>query len=74
MASSYAEAVRTYGREKAREVWEMTNENHERMLEAVLGQDVGHRRRGTAILPGDEEERALLIESEQLLREDGFEA
>ena len=74
VASSYAEAVRTYGREKAREVWEITNENHDRMLEAVRGQDVGHRRRGTAILPGDEEERALLIESEQLLREDGFEA
>ena len=74
VASSYAEAVRTYGREKAREVWEITNENHDRMLEAVRGQDVGHRRRGTAILPGDDEERALLIESEQLLREDGFEA
>jgi gamma-glutamylputrescine oxidase len=74
VASSYAEAVRTYGREKAREVWELTNENHDRMLEALRGQDVGHRRRGTAILPGDDEERALLIESEQLLREDGFEA
>jgi gamma-glutamylputrescine oxidase len=74
VASSYAEAVRTYGREKAREVWEITNENHDRMLEALRGQDVGHRRRGTAILPGDDEERALLIESEQLLREDGFEA
>ena len=74
VASSYAEAVRTYGREKAREVWEITNENHDRMLEAVRGQDVGHRRRGTAIVPGDEEERALLIESEQLLSEDGFDA
>jgi gamma-glutamylputrescine oxidase len=74
VASSYAEAVRTYGRGKAREVWEVTNENHDRMLEAVRGQDVGHRRRGTVILPGDAEERALLIESEQLLREDGFEA
>src|SRR6266542_4160439 len=74
VASSYTEAVRTYGREKAREVWEITNENHDRMLEAVRGQDVGHRRRGTAILPGDAKERALLIESEQLLHEDGFEA
>ena len=74
VASSYAEAVRTYGREKAREVWEITNENHDRMLEAVRGQEVGHRRLGTAILPGDEEERALLIESEQMLNEDGFEA
>ena len=74
VASSYAEAVRTYGREKAREVWEITNENHDRMLEATRGQDVRHRRLGTAILPGDVRERALLIESEQLLNEDGFEA
>jgi glycine/D-amino acid oxidase-like deaminating enzyme len=74
VASSYAEAVQTYGREKAREVWEMTNENHDRMLEAARGQDVGHRRVGSAILPSSDEERALLIESEQLLHEDRFEA
>jgi gamma-glutamylputrescine oxidase len=74
VASSYAEAVRTYGREKAREVWELTNENHDRMIEAVRGQDVGYRRLGTAILPSSDEERALLIESEQLLLEDGFQA
>ena len=74
VASSYAEAVRTYGREKAREVWAITNENHDRMLEAARGQDVGHRRLGSAILPASDEERALLVESEQLLRDDGFEA
>ena len=74
VASSYAEAVRTYGREKAREVWEITNENHDRMIEAARGQDVGHRRLGTAILPATDEERSLLIESESLLREDGFTA
>jgi glycine/D-amino acid oxidase-like deaminating enzyme len=74
VASSYAEAVRTYGREKAREVWEITSENHDRMLEAARGQDVGHRRLGSAILPATDEERALLVESEQLLGEDGFTA
>lgn len=74
VASSYAEAVATYGREKAREVWETTNENHDRMVEAARGQDVGHRRRGSAILPASDEERALLIESEHLLTEDGFAA
>jgi len=67
VASSYAEAVNTYGREKAREIWERTNENHDRMVEAARGQEVGHRRLGTAILPSGEEERALLIESEHLL-------
>lgn len=74
VASSYAEAVRTYGREKAREVWEITSENHDRMIEAARGQDVGHLRRGSATLPSGDEERALLIESEHLLQEDGFEA
>lgn len=72
VASSYAEAVSTYGREKAREVWERTNENHDRMIEAALGQDVGHRRLGTAIVPVDDDERALLVESADLLQEDGF--
>ncbi len=74
VASSYAEAVRTHGRERAREVWALTNENHDRMIEAVRGQDVSYRRLGSAIVPASEEERALLVESEQLLREDGFEA
>src|SRR5256714_3718457 len=74
VASSYAEAVRTYGRSRAREIWEVTNENHDRMIEAARGQEVGHRRLGTAILPVDDSERALLIESEHLLTEDGFEA
>lgn len=74
VASSYAEAIRTHGREKAREVWEITSENHDRMIEAARGQDVGHRRLGSAILPASEEERALLVESVQLLTEDGFEA
>jgi glycine/D-amino acid oxidase-like deaminating enzyme len=72
VSSSYAEAVRRYGREKARELWEITTENHDRMVEAARGQDVGHRRLGSAILPASDEERALLIESEQLLAEDGF--
>jgi glycine/D-amino acid oxidase-like deaminating enzyme len=71
-ASSYAAAVRTYGREKAREIWEITGENHDRLIEAVRGQDVGYRRLGSAMVPANDEERALLIESEQLLREDGF--
>lgn len=74
VASSYAEAVRTYGRERAREVWEQTSENHDRMIEATRGHKFGYRRLGSATLPASDEERALLIESEQLLQEDGFQA
>ena len=74
VADCYAEAVRIYGREKAREVWHVTNENQDRMLEAVHGDEVGHRRLGSATLASGDEERARLEESDQLLREDRFEA
>src|SRR3989441_2387874 len=74
VASSYPEAGHTHGRSRAREMWDVSNENHDRMIEAARGQDVGHRRLGTAILPADDSERALLIDSEHLLTDDGFEA
>jgi glycine/D-amino acid oxidase-like deaminating enzyme len=74
VADCYAEAVRIYGREKAREVWHSTNENQDRMLEAANGDDVGHYRLGSMTLASGEEERARLEESAQLLREDGFDA
>lgn len=74
VADCYAEAVRIFGREKAREVWHITGENHDRMLEAVEGDDVGHRRLGSMTLGSGAEERARLEESAQLLGDDGFEA
>jgi glycine/D-amino acid oxidase-like deaminating enzyme len=74
VADCYSEAVRIFGREKAREVWHVTDENHDRMIEAVAGTDVGHRRLGSATFASGDEERARLEESAQLLRDDGFEA
>jgi glycine/D-amino acid oxidase-like deaminating enzyme len=74
VATNYKEAVRLYGRSKARDIWELTNENQDRMIEAVIGQEVGYRRLGSTILPGDENEGKLLIESSELLQEDGFQA
>ena len=74
VADCYSEAVRIFGRDKAREVWHITNENHDRMLEAADRDDVGHRRLGSATLASGDEERARLEESAQLLRDDGFEA
>ena len=72
VATNYAVAVRTYGRDKAREIWELTIENHDRMIDAVKGQDVGYRRLGSITLPADEEETKQLIESAELLQEDGL--
>jgi glycine/D-amino acid oxidase-like deaminating enzyme len=74
VATNYAEAGRLYGREKARDVWELTNENHDRMIETVKGQDVGYRRLGSIVLPDSEDETRQLIESAELLQEDGFQA
>jgi gamma-glutamylputrescine oxidase len=74
VADCYSEAVRIFGREKAREVWHITDENHDRMVEAVAGTAVGHRRLGSATFASGEEERARLEESAQLLRDDGFQA
>ena len=74
VADSYADAVHAYGRSRARDIWHMTLENHSTMTEAVAGQEVGHRRLGSATLASGEREAARLAESAQLLMEDGFEA
>jgi gamma-glutamylputrescine oxidase len=74
VADCYAEAVRIFGREKAREVWHITTENQDRMLEAVERDDVGHRRLGSITLASGDEERGRLERSAQLLSEDGLEA
>jgi glycine/D-amino acid oxidase-like deaminating enzyme len=74
VADCYAEAVRIFGRSKAREVWQVTDENHDRMIEAVAGVDVGYRRLGSATFASGDEERARLEESAQMLRDDGFAA
>jgi glycine/D-amino acid oxidase-like deaminating enzyme len=74
VADCYADAVRIFGRSKARELWQITDENHDRMMEAVAGVDVGYRRLGSATLASGSEERARLEESAQLLKDDGFSA
>ncbi len=74
VADCYAEAVRIHGRHKARDVWEITNENHDRVIEAAQGQHVGHRRLGSITLAASDAEGRQLEESHELLHEDGFES
>jgi gamma-glutamylputrescine oxidase len=73
VADSYAEAVRIFGRSRARDIWNMTVENHIEEIEAVAGQEIGHRRKGSVILASGQQEVEQLAESAQLLTEDGFE-
>lgn len=74
VADNYAAAVRIHGRDRAREIWALTLENHATMVEAIAGEPVGYRRLGSATLASGEAEAAQLAESAQQLREDGFEA
>ena len=72
VASSYAEAVRTYGRGKARELWMMTAANHDAMLDAVKRAPDHYRRAGSDVLASGPEEARALEESAELLHEDGI--
>jgi gamma-glutamylputrescine oxidase len=74
VADNYAEAVRFFGRSRAREIWSLTVENHDRMVEAIGNQEAGHRRNGSVILASGFDEARQLEESAQLLVEDGFDA
>jgi gamma-glutamylputrescine oxidase len=74
VAACYAEAVRRYGRHRARETWAFTAETHDLLAEALQGREVGYRRTGSQLLPASPEEAAELAASAELLREDGFEA
>ncbi|TMD31553.1 MAG: FAD-binding oxidoreductase [Chloroflexi bacterium] len=74
VADNYAKAVRTYGRTRARDIWQMTLDNHDMMVEAIAGQPAGYRRLGSATLAAGDEEAGELEESQQLLNEDGFKA
>jgi len=72
VADCYANAVRVFGRARARDIWEMTLENHAEEIAAIDPKEVGYRRTGSVILASGDEEAKLLAESAQLLHEDGF--
>jgi len=74
VADNYAKAVHTYGRTRAGEIWQLTLDNHDTMIEAISGQPVGYRRGGSATLAAGDQEAAQLAESHDLLIEDGFSA
>ena len=74
LADHYNWAVSAYGRERAREVWSLTVEGRERLVETAerLGAPVEHT--GSLALAVEEAEADALRESAELLREDGFNA
>jgi gamma-glutamylputrescine oxidase len=74
VAACYAEAVRRFGRERARSIWAFTAETHDMLAAALEGREVGYRRQGSEILPASAAEADDLAASAELLREDGFAA
>lgn len=72
IAESYAGAVQQYGRQTARELWQLTIDNREMMLGLTADLGVPFERCGSWLLADCGEEAAILAESTQLLQADGF--
>jgi len=72
LAGHYNWAVSAYGRQKAREVWTLTVEGRERLVETAerLGVVVAHT--GSLALAVEDTEADAMKESAALLQEDGF--
>ena len=73
VAACYADAVDTYGRDLAREVWSLSTANRERLLETLAGRAQA-RRRGSWTVAASAAEADRLALSLDLMREDGFPA
>jgi glycine/D-amino acid oxidase-like deaminating enzyme len=74
VGSPYTVAIRDFGRDGARTIWETHRENHARLKEllAGLGDSCGYVSRGGFRVALDRDGGMALAESEDLLREDGF--
>ena len=69
---AYSEAIATYGREMARELWALTGEGRQRLVASAESLQVPVELTGSLSLAKDEAEAQLLEESAILLTEDGF--
>jgi len=74
LAGHYNWAVAAYGRQKAREVWELTVEGRRRLVENARKLEVPVGCTGSLSLAVEDVEADALEESVELLREDGFDA
>jgi glycine/D-amino acid oxidase-like deaminating enzyme len=74
LAGHYNWAVSAYGRQKAREVWELTVEGRRRLVEKARKLEIPVGCTGSLSLAVEDIEADALGESVELLREDGFDA
>ena len=74
LGSHYARAATEFGREQAREIWELTVEGRQRLVATAESLDVPVGATGSLTVAIDDAEADMLRESASLLREDGFDA
>jgi len=76
VASTYSVAVKSHGRERAKQLWTLSRQNHEilRGLVEREGLDCLYARRGSTTLAPSEQEAKALARSAALLAQDGFRA
>src|SRR5262245_56323501 len=74
LGSHYLAAIRDFGRDEAKALWETHRANHARIQEllASLGTPCDYEARGGFSIAVNRAEAQELAESEDLLREDGF--
>ena len=72
LAGHYNWAVSAYGRQKAGDVWALTVEGRERLVETAKRLEVSVAHTGSLALAVEDIEAEALEESAALLREDGF--
>ena len=72
LALPYARTVARYGRELAREIWNMTLEGRQQIVAAAEALAVPLQRTGSLAVASEPDEADVLSESARLLQEDGF--
>ena len=71
---SYSEAVERFGRDTAREIWALTEENVRLMGDIADRSGVEHEENGASYIARDDAFAARLRESAGMLEQDGFDA
>ena len=76
IASTYSVAVKSHGRERSKQLWELSRENHALIRGLVEREslDCLYARRGSTTLALSEQEAKALSRSAAMLAEDGFRA
>jgi len=69
----YNKAIQRYGHEKARAVWEVTQQNHDILEKHIFNhEECDHRRSGSYLVAASKKEMEDLLASVDLLKKDGF--